>query len=339
MPTTDVDLITTELVGPSALEQITRGEIDTQVATAKRYPRQIRTFTQRVLDMATLNQETAESCIYALPRDGKTIEGPSVRLAELIIAAWGNIRVEGRVVADDGRFITARGTSLDLENNVAIAVEVQRRVTDKKGRRYKDDMIGVTGNAAISIALRNSSLKVVPKVFWWPAYLAARKVAVGDASTLVNRRAQMLAYFLKLGASNDKVFALLGVTAADDITLEHLATLKGLATAIKDGDTTVDEAFAPATTTPLEVKRASATGGTADTAAEVIVTGQVLELEQGTGGYWLTLRTGERITINTTREADVAELLKFGGTDHTLRFVCRPTADRGLALVTYTIAD
>jgi hypothetical protein len=220
------------------------------IATAKRFPRSLKTFKDRALEMATLDQETAESCIYALPRDGKTIEGPSSRFAEILASAYGNMRIEGRPVDDDGRFITARGTAFDIQNNVLIAFETKRRITSKNGKRFSDDMVGVTSNAATSIAIRNAVLKVVPKAFWGPVYDACRQVAVGDASTLVGRRDKMLAYFLKLGVTHEKVFRLLEIKGAEDITLEHLATLKGLATAIKEGDTTVDEAFAGPTRDP-----------------------------------------------------------------------------------------
>jgi hypothetical protein len=239
-----------EVTTHHAVESITRGEIDVQIATAKRFPRSLKTFKDRALEMATLDQETAESCIYALPRDGKTIEGPSARLAELLASAWRNLRIEGRVVDDDGRFVTARGTAFDIEANVLIAYETKRRVTSKNGKRYSDDMITVTSNAATSIAIRNAILKVVPKAFWGPVYDACRQVAVGDASTLVGRRDKMLAYFLKMGVHNEKVFRLLDIKGAEDISLEHLATLKGLATAIKEGDTSVDEAFAGPTRDP-----------------------------------------------------------------------------------------
>jgi hypothetical protein len=233
----------TEAMPMTTVEALTRGEVDIQIATAKRYPRSLRAFKERALEMATLDQDTAESCIYALPRDGKTIEGPSARLAEILASAYGHMRVEGRPVDDDGRFVTARGTAWDIQNNVLIAFEVKRRVTNKSGRRFSDDMITVTNNAATSIAIRNAILKVVPKAFWGPIYEACRKVAVGDASTLANRRAAMLEYFLKMGVTNEKVFHLLQVAGIEDITLDHMATLKGLATAIKEGDTTVDEAF------------------------------------------------------------------------------------------------
>lgn len=233
-----------EVQAISTVEQLTRGEIDIQVATAKRFPRSLKMFKQRALEMATLDQETAESCIYALPRDGKTIEGPSARLAEILASAYGHMRIEGRPTDDDGRFVTSRGTSWDIQNNVLVAFEVKRRVTSKAGRRFSDDMVTVTTNACTSIALRNAVLKNIPKAFWGPIYEAAKKVAVGDATTLVNRRVVMLEYFLKMGVTNDRVFALLQITGVEDITLDHLATLKGLATAIKDGDTSVDEAFA-----------------------------------------------------------------------------------------------
>ena len=238
---TDADV--TEVPALHTVEALTRGEIDMQIATAKRFPRSLTSFKARALEMATLDQDTAESCIYALPRDGKTIEGPSARLAEILASAYGHMRVEGRPVDDDGRFITARGTAWDIQNNVLIAFEVKRRITTKQGKRFSDDMIGVTSNAATSIAIRNAVLKVVPKAFWGPVYDACRQVAVGDASTLVNRRVTMLAYFLKMGVTNDRVFTLLSIKGVEDITLEHMATLKGLATAIKEGDTTVDEAF------------------------------------------------------------------------------------------------
>lgn len=224
---------------------LNRSEIDMQVATAHKFPRSINRFRKEALQMVTLNESVAESCIYALPRSGKTIEGPSARFAEVVASAWGNCRAGARVVSDAGDFITAQGVFHDLERNVAITYEVQRRITNNKGQRFNADMIGVTGNAASSIALRNAILKGVPKAFWDDMYQAARAVVMGDFSTLANRRADALKAFISLGVSNEQVFAKLGVEGTVDITLEHLVVLRGLITAIKDGDTTPEMAFAP----------------------------------------------------------------------------------------------
>lgn len=239
------DAIEAALVAESStVATLNSAEINQQIATAKRYPRSVKAFLNEALQMATLNERVAQECIYALPRDGKTIEGPSARLAEIIACAWGNSRAGARVVDDRGDFVTAQGVFHDLERNVAITYEVQRRITDKNGRRFKPDMIGVTANAACSIALRNAILKGVPKAFWSEIYDQARKVALGDSQTLANRRARALAALQKFGATPEMVFAKLGVSGEVDITLDHLAVLFGIATALKDGDTTVEDAFA-----------------------------------------------------------------------------------------------
>lgn len=223
---------------------LNKSEIDMQVSTAHKYPRSIKRFRDESLQMVTLNERIAESCIYALPRDGKTIEGPSARFAEVVASAWGNCRAGARVVSDQGEFVTAQGVFHDLERNVAITYEVQRRITDKNGKRYKPDMIGVTANAACSVALRNAILKGVPKAFWDDMYQAARQTVMGDFKTLANRRVDALKAFVALGVTDKQVFAKLEVSGIEDITLEHLVVLRGLLTAIKEGETTPEQAFA-----------------------------------------------------------------------------------------------
>lgn len=227
----------------SLLANISRAEIDQQIATARAFPRSVNRFMNECLNMATLTEQVAADCIYALPRDGKTIEGPSARLAEIVASAWGNCRAGSRIVAEDADFITAQGVFHDLERNVSITYEVRRRITDRSGRRFKPDMIAVTGNAACSIALRNAVFKGVPKAFWSAIYDAAKQAAVGDVKTIANKRADALAYLQKMGVTQDQVLAVLGIAGTEDIGADQLATLRGLITAIKDGDTTVDQAF------------------------------------------------------------------------------------------------
>ena len=242
--------------GSSMVSLLNRSEIDQQIATAHRFPRSVKRFRDEAMAMVTLNESVAGQCIYALPRDGKTIEGPSARFAEVIASAWGNSRAGARVIDDRGDFVVAQGVFHDLERNVAITYEVQRRITDKQGRRFKTDMIGVTANAACSIALRNAILKGVPKAFWDDMYAEARKVVMGDVKTLANRRADAVALFQRFGVTVEQLCAKLEVAGVEDISLEHLVTLRGLVTAIKEGDTTVEEAFGAATPKPTreEVK-------------------------------------------------------------------------------------
>lgn len=235
----------TEMIPSSTLAALVSAEIDMQVSTAKRYPRSLSQFKKTALSMATLNEEIAASCFYTLPRGGKPITGPSVRLAEICTVAWGNMRFGARVIADKGRTIVAQGFAIDLERNVAGTIEIERRITDKKGKRFSDDMVVVTGNAACAIAKRNAIFGVIPMAYVKEIEREARKVAIGDAKTLAAKRADMMAYFAKMGVDIDRLVHAVGKRAIEDVGLEELAILKGTATAIKDGDTSVDEAFPP----------------------------------------------------------------------------------------------
>lgn len=241
----DTEIVTSD----SALGQIQRAEIDMQIATARRYPRQLSLVKQRMLSFATLDEETAAGCFYTLPvrkgGDGKPLQGPSVRLAEIALSCYQHIRAGSRIIADDGKFITAQGVVHDLENNVVISIEVQRRVTNKQGVRYGDDMIAVTGNAACSIALRNAAFRVIPLALINPVYEAAKKLAIGEAKSLVERRSRIIGRLAKMGVSAEAVCEVLGVRSIEDIQLDHIEILIGYGTAIKDGESTIDEVFKP----------------------------------------------------------------------------------------------
>src|SRR3712207_1022435 len=65
------------------LAAINKSEIDTQIATAKQYPRNLARVLNNIETLAAMDEETAASCFYVLRRQGKVLEGPSVRMAEI----------------------------------------------------------------------------------------------------------------------------------------------------------------------------------------------------------------------------------------------------------------
>jgi hypothetical protein len=240
----DQDIIETEIQSsPAVLSMLHASEIDMQIATAHKFPRSIAQFRKDVFDMVAISEAVAAECTYALPRDGKMIEGPSARFAEIIASAWGNARAGARVVDEGPQFITSQGVFHDLQKNVAITFEVQRRITNKYGKRYNEDMVVTTGNAASSIALRNAVLKGIPKAFWSEMWDQARKVALGDSKTLPTRRAEAFAAAQRFGVTKEQVCAKLGAKGEQDVGLEALALLRSILTAIKEGDTTAEQAF------------------------------------------------------------------------------------------------
>lgn len=236
----------------NALAVLNKSEIDVQVSTAKKFPRSIGLAKRRMVEMATLDEETAKACGYALKRKDKGgkivwIEGPSIRMAEIAVSCWGNLRYGARVIEETDRFIVAQGVCYDLEANVFNTIEVRRRITDRNGRKYGDDMVGVTANAACAIAQRNAVFKVVPRAIINAAYAAAMAAACGDAKTFTQRRQNAVGEFKKLGVTTEELLAVLGKPTGgpEDIDTTDLRRLHGLLTAINDGETTVDAVFRP----------------------------------------------------------------------------------------------
>ena len=249
----------------TALEALNRSEIDVQVSTAKRYPRNIDDSLKRIEAIATVNRETAEECFYALPRDGKTVEGPSVRFAEIVATSWGNLRVATQIIGNDGRMITARGICHDLETNVAFSSEVKRRITDRNGRTFSEDMQVVTGNAAAAIAARNAIFKCVPKAVISLVAASIKKKAIGDSTEdLSVRREKCLAFFAKQGVTEDMVLFFLEVSNKEEIGPEELFKLTAVKNAVKENTTTYKSALID----PFENAKKKADGAKKMTAAQ-----------------------------------------------------------------------
>lgn len=239
----EIQTVPVEVVEPMALTALQEGEINSMVATAKRFPRSLETFRKRALGMVTLDKNIAQSCYYKLKRGGKVIEGPSVRLAEIALACWGNLRAGARVISVDDCYVRSQGAFMDCETNSQVTMEVLRRITDKDGNRFADDMIIVTANAANAIAFRNAAFKVIPGVFVSELLASAKECARGDLKTLEERRSNALEAFDKLGVPEKKILTWLGRKGTGEIDLEDLENLFGLHTAIKDGETTIAETF------------------------------------------------------------------------------------------------
>lgn len=238
---------------------LSRAEIDQQISTARAYPRSIERAVKNILTLATLDEETAESCIYALPRGGKPIKGPSARFAEIVASQWGNCRIGGRTVHVDKteKFVEAEGIFHDLETNMARRALVRRRISDKHGRVLSEDMIIVTGNAAASIASRNAILAGVPRAVWRKAYERCEQVIAGTVETLAVTVEKTMKAFAAFGVSPERVCAAIDIGGLADIKVDHIPLLRGMYATLKNGEATVEEMFPEAKSAkPIAAKTA-----------------------------------------------------------------------------------
>jgi hypothetical protein len=225
---------------------LTKAEIDQQTQMAHAAPRSPSAARDRMISLATMDDQMAEECIYSVPRGGKQIRGPSIRFAEIVLNCWGNVRCAARVTHEDRieRYVEAEALVHDLESNVGYVARARRRIELKKNRRTVDpDMVQLAGSAAISVARRNAILGAVPKPVWRRAQEAVEAVIKGDQKTLVQRRDAAIGYFAKAGVPTERVLTALEVKHLDDITLDHLVDLNGMRSAIKSGEATLDQLF------------------------------------------------------------------------------------------------
>lgn len=229
----------------SALE---RSQIETLLDCAAKRPRNLKESINRATEMATFSQEIAESCIYAVPRAGKTLTGPSIRLAEIMLSTWKNIHCGTRLVKNDGRFIAVEAVVIDLETNVRFNEVVERSImtsakNGKTPQQFSYDMQQTVAAAAASIALRKAAFRIIPKQFVEMVFSAAKDAAIGKAVPILVRAQKALDYFKKLTIQPETIFKYLEIEKIEDMDKEHIAILIGKKNMIDEGNLTIETAF------------------------------------------------------------------------------------------------
>ena len=237
------------MASSSALEAIERASIDMQITTAHKFPRSISRFKDNAIALATIDEETAESCIYRRPvgkgKDGKEVyaEGMSVRMAEIVGASYGNLRAAARIVEQTERQVVAQGVAHDLETNFASTSEVIESTVDRYGRPYNERMRIVIAKAALAKARRDAIFQVVPRAIAKPVEYACKDLLFGNQVSITKRRERVMGWIGKLNIDVNRVWNALSIGGLDDVGIEELETLTGLKTAIQNNEVTIDEAF------------------------------------------------------------------------------------------------
>src|SRR5690625_2897615 len=65
-------------------------EVKGQIFMARQFPRNVFQSEQRILDNCK-RPALAQAAVYRYPRGGQSVEGPSIRLAEVLAQNWGNL--------------------------------------------------------------------------------------------------------------------------------------------------------------------------------------------------------------------------------------------------------
>lgn len=227
------------------LATIDRAEIDMQIATAKQYPRSVSACLDNARALIKMDKESASQAFYLLDfyDKSKPVIGPSIRMAEILAGCWKNIRYGSRPLEVTDTTVVAQGYCYDLENNVAFTATKTKSIVDKRGNRFKPDLVVKIMLAAQAIAERDAILKVIPRAFANNLVEEAMNVAEGGEKSMSERQDDAVKFYTSKGITEERLCAWLGVDSARDMTLKHLQILRALANSIKDGVTTLEEAF------------------------------------------------------------------------------------------------
>ena len=99
-------------------------EVQAAVFMAKRFPRD-ENFALARINQSCQRRGLAEKAIYTYPKGGQNVTGPSIRLAEAIAQAWGNIQSGVVELEQNSRYLINPGSvgqPRDLDPRAAYAI-------------------------------------------------------------------------------------------------------------------------------------------------------------------------------------------------------------------------
>lgn len=91
-------------------------EVQAQVVMARKYPRNPLEAVDRILAECNM-PEFAKVALYSYPRGDTRVEGPSIRMAEVLAREWGNMLSGIKEVSREGETSTMMAYAWDLETN------------------------------------------------------------------------------------------------------------------------------------------------------------------------------------------------------------------------------
>lgn len=228
-------------------EALIKMQDDTIQAMAVARPRSLKNVILSVMQEIELLPSAAEKLIYRIPykqKDGSTtyVEGLSVRAAELMVNGMGYFSVTQFMEDIDDDTARVTGIAIDLQrgNKQMTQRIVSRFVKRKWGTEHlSEDKWLQLRLSESSKASRNAVEKLMPPslkaAVWEKACQVSGSIAARDIAKVRDA-------FQRLGVTDEQLDKHLG-RPLSQCNEKELGQLIALGKAIKDGETTVGEAF------------------------------------------------------------------------------------------------
>lgn len=240
-------------------------EAQGKLVIAKRFPRDPADAFERAMQ-ACRRPELAKAAFYSFRRGGDTISGETIRLAEELARAWGNIEYGLRELSHRDGESEMEAYAWDLETNTKSAQQFtvrHKRDTSEGGKDLTSqrDIYELTANMGMR-RLRERIFAVLPVDLKHAAAEQCRAtLKTADGKPIAERIKDMVAAFAGLGVTDAQLAAYLK-HPTKDTTADELTELLGVYTSIRDGETPVTEWFPAPESKPADgEKPAKGKGG------------------------------------------------------------------------------
>jgi hypothetical protein len=198
----------------------------------------------------------AEKAEYQKPMGGSKISGPSIRFAETVIQAAGNIKTSATVIYDDENIRKVHVQVIDLENNISYGKEItlQKTVERKQLKQGQEpistrlnsygqmvyivpateDELLVKQAAQESKIIRTCGLRMIPQDIVEEAMEVARNTRKKNIDPKAETN-KILDAFAKMGVKPSDIASYLK-KPIEQIVAADIDDLRQIYTALKDGD-------------------------------------------------------------------------------------------------------
>ncbi|SFM44339.1 hypothetical protein [Salibacterium qingdaonense] len=213
-------------------------EVKGQIFMAKQFPRNVFQSEQRILDNCK-RTGLAKDAVYQYPRGGTKVEGPSIRLAEVLAQNWGNLSFGVKELEQREGESVALAYAWDLETNV----RQEKTFTVKHSLKANGNIKKLTDPRDIyekvandgSRRVRACILGIIPgDVVEKAVEQCSETLRNGNSKPLKERISEMLKAFQKYKVTQAEIEAQLGYNT-DAFTEYDIVELGKIYNSLKDG--------------------------------------------------------------------------------------------------------
>jgi hypothetical protein len=226
-------------------------EVQAEYVIAKRFPRDERKAMDKILQACT-RPGLAEAAVYAYAKGGNEIQGPSIRMAEALALAWGNIKFGWKELSrgvgpDNLPFSQVQAYARDLETNVPAERDfIVKHWRDKRGGggyviKEERELYELCANMAAR-RMRACILNLIPGDVIEAALNQVEVTLKTKAEVTPERLGKMLEAFANFGVTKKMIEERIQ-RKLEAMTPALLLQMMKIHNSLRDGMSTADEWF------------------------------------------------------------------------------------------------